>query len=210
MPDSDSLTNHKGESEMKDLSHFTFLSELFRYPYAEQLLHAVEWRNIVHKYDPGLIRYLDPFIQMLENKTPEYCQEYFVSTFYVQPVCCLDIGYVLFGEDYRRGEFMANLSREHRLAGNDRGTELPDHLPVLLTLLPKMSDQELAEELIFSLMIPALHEMIDGFRKDGNVYRDLLRLLVAVLERDFPESKYERFSFRREKRSEVTTAETKD
>lgn len=183
---------------MKGLSHYTVLAKLFRYPSDDLRKYTGRWKSIISKYDQGLSSYLEPFIEMIDNKTLEYQEEYFVSTFYVTPLCCLDIGYVLFGEDYRRGEFMANLSREHRLAGNEYSTELPDHLPVLLTLLPKMKDADLAEELAYSLMIPALHEMINTFKTDGNVYKDLLRLLAAVMEKDFPESKYEKFTFRKE------------
>lgn len=208
MPDLDLLTSHKGEYDMKDLSHYNTLAKLFNYPSVEMKRYTGEWRSIIMKYDPGLSSYLEPFIEMIDNKTLEYREEYFVSTFYVTPLCCLDIGYILFGEDYRRGEFMANLSCEHRLAGNDCGTELPDHLPVLLTLLPKMKDARLAEELAFSLMIPALNEMIYTFRTDGNVYKDLLRLLAAIMVKDFPDSKYEKFTFRKgEQQKEMADAD---
>ena len=65
-------------------------------------------------------------------------QEYYISTFDVQAICFLDIGYVLFGEDYKRGIFLVNIKKEQIKAGNDCGSELPDHLPNILTLLPKM------------------------------------------------------------------------
>jgi len=192
---------------MKDLSHYTSLAGMFRYPSEDLRKHTHEWRNVILKYDPELAGDLVLFIAHLNKKKTEYQQEYFVSTFYVQPLCCLDIGYVLFGEDYRRGQFMANLKMEHRLAGNDCGTELPDHLPVLLTLLPKLSDADFAEELVFSLMVPALNEIIAGFKADNNHYKGLLRIVKSIMEKDFPDSKFERFQFKKRIVKKQTTTE---
>lgn len=191
---------------MKDRSHYTFLAELFRYPSEDSCNHICEWRRIVGSYDPELAGYLEPFIEHVEYHTYEQRQEYFVNTFYVQPLCCLDIGYVLFGEDYRRGEFMANLKMEHRLAGNDCRTELPDHLPVLFTLLPKLADDNFAEELVVSLMIPAVAEMITEFRTDKNYYKDLLRIVLFIMEKDYHDSKFEKFRFEKRNKEKRTAA----
>jgi nitrate reductase molybdenum cofactor assembly chaperone len=202
---------------MKDLSHYTLLAELFRYPSEKMKEHAAESRKIIRNYDPELISLLDPFTIHLAGTTVEYQQEYFVSTFDVQPLCCLDIGYTLFGEDYRRGQFMANLKAEHRKAGNECGTELPDHLPVIMRLLPKLKDQSFAEELVFSLVVPAINEIIAGLRNDTNYYRGLLRIVATIMEKDFPGSGLERFVFpekiknkKQEKASpeKVTSADT--
>jgi nitrate reductase molybdenum cofactor assembly chaperone len=192
-----SQTNQKGDYRMKDLGHYSILAEMFGYPSELGDPRTGDWRNIVMKYDPELSRYLEPFINHIDNHTIEYRQEYFVSTFDVQPLCCLDIGYVLFGEDYRRGQFMANLRMEHRNAGNDCGKELPDHLPVILNLLPKLADEKFAEEIVWSLLIPAVEEMIAGFRSDDNHYKGLLRIILAVMNRDFPASEFERFPVRK-------------
>lgn len=183
---------------------------MFRYPSEKLKDHSDEWRKIIRKYDPELIRLLDPFTGHLAGKKLEYQQEYFVSTFDVQPLCCLDIGYTLFGEDYRRGQFMANLKAEHRKTGNACGTELPDHLPVIMTLLPKLKDESFAEELVFSLVSPALHEIIAGFRSNDNYYKDLLSIVVTIMDKDFPESSFERFVFpekRKNKKKETTRPE---
>lgn len=182
---------------MTELNHYISLAEMFRYPSEDLQKYAGEWSKIIRGYDPELMLYLDPFLRHVKNESIECQEEYFVSTFYVQPMCCLDIGYVLFGEDYRRGQFMANLNMEHRLAGNERGTELPDHLPVLLTLIPKLQDKEFAEELVVSLIVPALNELIAGFRTDENLYKGLLRIVLKIMEKDFPDSKFERFQIKK-------------
>jgi len=72
---------------------------------------------------------------------------------------------------------------------------LPDHLPNILTLLPKLGERKLAEELVCSLMIPALHKMINDFQSNDNIYKELLMILVSIMETDFPDSEFEKFSF---------------
>jgi nitrate reductase molybdenum cofactor assembly chaperone len=177
---------------MKDLSHYGLLAELFRYPSSDLKNYIGTWEEIIAGYDPGLARKLDPFIAHIKEQTLSYQQEYYVGTFDVQAMCFLDIGYVLFGEDYKRGVFLVNIKKEQIKAANDCGSELPDHLPNILTLLPKMKDPDLAEELIYSLLIPAVHTMILRFRSQNNVYKGLLELLMTIMESDYPFSTYEK------------------
>ena len=72
-------------------------------------------------------------------------QELHTRTFDVQSLTTLDIGYVLFGDDYKRGALLSNLNQEHSRAENDCRGELADHLPNLLRLIPKLKDQDLLE-----------------------------------------------------------------
>ena len=105
----------------------------------------------------------------------------------------MDIGYILFGEDYKRGEFLVNLAKEHKKAENDCGVELADHLPNLLNLIDKTKDKKFAEELAYCLMIPAIKEMLKTFVDKGNIYKNTLELLLIVLEKDFGALEYEQF-----------------
>ena len=188
---------------MKDLTHYKLLAEMFRYPSDDLKTYSGKWRNIISVYNPELILKLDPFTTHINEKTLFFQQEYYISTFDVQAMCFLDIGYILFGEDYKRGFFLVNIKKEQIKACNDCGSELPDHLPNILTLLPKIKDQELAEELIYSLLIPAIHEMIFKFRNGSNLYKGLLEILVTLMETDYPDSTYERFNFGRRKKTDL-------
>ena len=93
-------------------------------------------------------------------------QELFTRSFEVQAITTLDIGYVLFGEDYKRGELLANLNREHREAGNNCDVELADHLPNMLRLLGKLTKKELQQEMIQELVAPAVQRMQQEFDPD--------------------------------------------
>ena len=48
-------------------------------------------------------------------------QEVFTRSFDVQSITTLGVGYVMFGDDYKRGEMLVNLNRELRDAGIDPG-----------------------------------------------------------------------------------------
>lgn len=190
-----SWKNLNVDYDMKDLTHYTVLAELFRYPTTGMNTYSVEWRNIIDRYNPELTLKLEPYIDHIQEKNLSFQQEYYISTFDVQAVCFLDIGYILYGEDYKRGVFLVNIKNEQDKAGNDCGCELADHLPNILTLLPKLQDTKLAEELIYSILIPTLHEMIAKFRANTNLYKGLLEILVAIMEADYPILGYERFIF---------------
>jgi len=188
---------------MKDLIHYKLLAEMFKYPSDDLKTYSDKWCEIIASYDPELILKLALFTTHINEKPLNFQQEYYIKTFDVQAICFLDIGYVLFGEDYKRGVFLVNIKKEQLKAGNDCGSELPDHLPNILTLLPKIEDTELAEELIYSLLIPAIHELILKFSDTGNLYKGLLEILVRIMETDYPYSAFERFNFNVRKKSDL-------
>ncbi len=168
---------------------------MFRYPSDNLKAYPEKWKDVISLHDASLTPKLDLFITHINERPLSFQQEYYISTFDVQAMCFLDIGYVLYGEDYKRGIFLVNIKKEQIKAENDCGSELPDHLPNILTLLPKISDPDLAEELIYSLLIPALHELILKFRDANNLYKGLLEILVRIMETDFPFSAFEKFTF---------------
>ncbi len=203
MPASDSLRNQIAGYNMKILEHYTLLAEMFRYPSAIQKDYINAWHRLILSYDAGLLQKLYPFILHIQGNKLAVQEEYYISTFDVQAVCFLDIGYVLFGEDHHRGIFLSHIKREQEKAGNDCGRELPDHLPNMLTLLPKVTDPELAEELIYSVLIPAVNEMIISFGPGENVYKGLLEILSGIMKMDYPVSGFEQFTSNRKTMSKA-------
>jgi len=180
---------------MKNLKHYAALAEVFRYPAPQRENFIEGWQEIIWNIVPELNPKLETFIKHIQKKTIAAQQEYYIATFDVQALCFLDIGYVLYGEDYNRGVFLANMKKEQKNAGNDCGSELPDHLPNMLALLPKLKNKVFAEELVVSMMIPALEQMIKSFQTDGSVYKGMLEVLLRIMESDFPDSEFEKFNF---------------
>jgi len=135
-------------------------------------------------------------------------EEIYTRTFDVQAISTLDVGYILFGDDYKRGELLANLNREHIKFENNSSTELADHLPNLLLLLSKHDEDDFKNDLVGLIIKPALKKIIDEFetvniekknkvyqkhhktiiqqeKKYGTVYQSILKSLLMILEMDF-------------------------
>lgn len=145
---------------MKD--QYLALALLLDYPsegFPEEFRRAHETlRGIQPKAAVHTARFLD----FLPDDLHEI-QELFTRSFDVQAITTLDIGYVMFGDDYKRGELLVNMSREHAEAGNPCGGELPDYLPNVLRLLPVLKDRDLAQDLARELIFPAVRKMISEF-----------------------------------------------
>ena len=182
------------KKEIKKMNHYTLLAELFTYPEQENLVGAIPLvKKIVNEkyelYNDKIAR----FSTFVNTHSIDEQREYYIRTFDVQALCYLDIGYILFGEDYKRGAFLVNLRNEHINAGNECGCELADHLPNMLKLLPKIKDRAFAEELAYSIMIPALKEILKNFKDESNVYKTTLELLLCIMESDFKNLNYKQF-----------------
>lgn len=151
---------------------------------------------------------LEPFTEFVRFASLDDMQELHTRTFEVQAITTLDLGYLLFGDDYKRAELLVNLSREHTTFGNDCGYELADHLPNVIRLIAKMPDEEIRHELVEKLICPGLKKMIDEFdplslgkknevyirhhktliempREYGTLYQRPLIVLLEVIKQDF-------------------------
>ena len=181
---------------MADFNHYTVLAELFRYPSEKLIDDALKAISVLSSDYPDEAEIVKEFIENFSALTLHQRQEYYIKTFDIQAVCFLDVGYVLFGEDYKRGDFLVQMKEEQRKANNDCGVELSDHLPNVLTLLPKAS-KSFSEELIATICIPALDEMIDKFKMQ-NAYLELLRMLQNVMKKDTKGTNYKPFIIKRE------------
>jgi nitrate reductase assembly molybdenum cofactor insertion protein NarJ len=163
-------------------AHYCQLAELFDFPGPEfcgkgrALLESL--RESHPEAAPALAEFLDGFPETTLDQ-----QELHTRTFDIQCITSLEIGYVLFGDDYKRGAILSNLNREHNLAENDCRGELADHLPNLLRLLPKLGDDELRQEMVSELLLPALTRMEKEFEpsrieKKNAAYRKHYKTLI--------------------------------
>ena len=148
---------------MENRLHYRLIASLFEYPDAAFPERVAQVKAFLDGAYPTAAEALGKFLEYLPADDPVAMQELFTRSFDVQAIATLDLGYVLFGDDYKRGELLANLNREHIAANNDCGTELADHLPNLLRLMSVLRDEELIEDLAYAIVGPALLEMIGEF-----------------------------------------------
>jgi len=190
-------------------AHYSNMAELMDFPGPGFAARGRVLLDFLRKNYPDAADEVELFLDALPQRTLDL-QELHTRTFDVQAVTTLGTGYVLFGDDYKRGALLSNLNREHNEADNDCGGELADHLPNVLRLIPKLKDQDLLEELVEQILVPALMLMIREFDPeriakknasyqkhyktlidpaggcDSTIYRLALEAVLKVLARDFP------------------------
>lgn len=199
---------------MNDRFQYTSLANLFRYPkegYQEQVNDCAK---ILSEDYPEAFKEMKPFLDIINKKDIHEIEEIFGRTFHIQAICYLDLGYVLYAEDYKRGDFLVHMKDEQRKVGNDCGEELADNLPNVLQLLSMIPDKEFLQELTVKMIIPALKKMLEEFDlsrielktkimkkkqkviiqenlEHKNIYQFAIQTVLSVLEKDFEGIKYE-------------------
>jgi nitrate reductase assembly molybdenum cofactor insertion protein NarJ len=177
------------ESSDTLIANYELLADLFIYPefesYKDKItgIHQYLLKNI-----PEAAVAMNLFMEFIESATLTDMQELYLRSFDVQAITTLDIGFILFGEDYKRGQLLVNLNREHREAGNLCHTELSDHLPNVLRLLSKMKDEVMRNEIATRLVMSAVVKMTEEFtpekiRKKDEIYKKHQKTILDFSEK---------------------------
>lgn len=148
------------------LKHYTLLASIFDYPDDDFSIKVAKVKEFLSGHSPLAAGEFHSFADHMMAMDLLSQQELFIRSFDVQSLTTLDIGYILFGDDYKRGELLVNLNREHKAVNNDCGTELADYLPNVLRLIPLIRDSIFLAEFVQKILAPALFFMIRSFDKD--------------------------------------------
>ncbi|HSP13578.1 MAG TPA: hypothetical protein VLV78_02370 [Thermoanaerobaculia bacterium] len=103
-------------------------------------------------------------------------EELYTTTFDLNPVATLEVGWHLWGEQYERGRFLSDLRALQATLGIDSGCELPDHLTVLLPTIAASDNAELRAH-----CGKAIEKILKPLEEHGNPYRHLLRVALSAL-----------------------------
>ncbi|MBI4166316.1 MAG: nitrate reductase molybdenum cofactor assembly chaperone [Acidobacteria bacterium] len=155
-------------------------AKLLEYPGGEYVETAELCRRAVGHCSDEAERKLGEFQSRLEGRTAEQLQELFVQTFDLNPVCVLEVGWHLYGDNYDRGAFLVKTREQLRRHGVAESTELPDHLTHVLALLARMEPEE-ASTFAAQSVIPALDKMLAGITGKASPYEFLLSALRQTL-----------------------------
>ncbi len=170
-----------------ELNQYRLLSTLFDYPnenYKKQMKEVAA--ALGTKYPTASVE-LEALLKLLPSDIYEL-QELYTKSFEVQAVTSLEIGYVLYGDDYTRGEVLSNLNAEHKAVKNDCGGELADHLGNVLRLIPMMKDQKLLTDLARLMVAPAVENMMKEYSPASMEQKDKLykKQYKTLIIPDFP------------------------
>ena len=184
------------------------IANLFVFPQKEDYVDKVkDVQQYLNKILPEVGKMLQPFTDVISTVSRYELEDLYLRTFEVQSITTLDIGYVVFGDDYKRGELLVNLNKEHQKYNIDCSGELADNLSNVLKLINVLEDSILLNDLINKLVAPALTRMIQGFGDDQllakekvyikhhktlldkhesfTIYKHALFTLYKVLDHDF-------------------------
>ncbi len=199
---------------MSKLTHYAHFSALFSYPTEEFPGQVRALAMLLDGRYPEAASSLWDFAAILpptdtvEGEALDDIRELYTRSFEVQAITTLDVGYVAFGDDYKRAELLVNLNREFREVQIDCGVELPDHLGNLLRLLAVWKDEALVVEFVTEILHPSIEQMhldfgpaqmeqrnklyrkhhktlISMSEEHGTAYRGPLAALIAVVRQDF-------------------------
>ena len=124
---------------------------------------------------------LGDFWRDLSGVSTEHAQELYSRSFDLSPVCAPYASVHLFSaESFKRAELMTGLIAAYVRVGFDRGTELPDHIALLLQCAPRLDADEW-DDLAALVLTPALEKMGEALAKAGSPWRHATRAAQALL-----------------------------
>jgi nitrate reductase delta subunit len=156
------------------------LGALLRYPDRGYLDRVKNCCEQCREGYPEVARRLSNLAGELRGKPVEELQELYTQTFDLNPVCSLEVGWQLYGEEYTRGRFLVAMRERLRQHGVRESTELPDHLTHLMPLLDRLEPKE-AREFTEEFAGPAVKKMLAAFQSKNNPFQELLLAVEAFL-----------------------------
>ncbi|TNE76684.1 MAG: hypothetical protein EP333_02250 [Bacteroidetes bacterium] len=195
-------------------NQYKHIAEVFRYPMEGYRLRMEDCYNYLLAEYPKAAEKFESFVEYVRSHSDFEIEEIFGKTFHIQAICYLDIGYVLFAEDYKRGEFLVQMKKEQEKLNNDCGEELADNLPNVLSLMAILPDEEFLSEFGERVMKPAIKKMLQEFEEsrmelkdkvrrkkqkvvlmeeveNKNIYQNAIEALQLVVNTDFNENRFD-------------------
>jgi nitrate reductase delta subunit len=157
------------------------LASTVAYPRSGYTEHLEDCARVLSREYPEAAQILQPFVELARRSSLEELEELYTLTFDINPVCCLEVGWQLFGEEYARGAFLVDMRQTLRDCGVLESTELPDHLGHVLAALERMPSQA-ARDLANNAALPALDKMIQGLDGKENPFERVLKAIRTVVQ----------------------------
>lgn len=165
---------------------YAWFAEILDYPSPALAAQVRDWVRALAGECSEAAEWVSRFQTQQARMTLSELQELYTATFELQPDCTPNLGYHLFGNDSRRNMFLAQLKQRMERHQVAMGSELPDHLSLILRLLERQDSDEERSTLIADCLVPAVSRMVEVLeqRHARNAYEDALRALLVVLQKE--------------------------
>ena len=170
---------------MNAKSIYERFAKLFEYPGEDYRANAEQCLAALRRERSEAAASLDEFCAPIRSLNTDELRELFTRTFDLNPMCTLEIGWQLYGEDYQRGEFLVKMREQLREYDLRESGELPDHLSHALVLLAHLEPEE-AAEFAGGYLLPALDKMRTSWREGRNAFAALLESAFLRLRSEYP------------------------
>lgn len=157
------------------------LGTTLAYPRDGYLTRVFECRDLLHGGNSEAGAAICAFCEATASLNETELQELYTQTFDLNPVCSPEVGWHIYGEQYRRGRFLVQARELLKIVGIEERGELPDHLMSLLPAVARLEPQDAA---IFAgtYLIPAVDKMLSGLEGKANPYEYILKAVRSVLQ----------------------------
>ena len=170
---------------MNEPTLYAELATLFGYPQPGYHQHARQCLDAIGVAPTPAVSQFREFCDGIVYLNCEELQELFTRTFDLNPLCTLEMGWQLYGEDYARGALLVKMREQLRESGVPETGELPDHLSHALALLAKLDGEE-AQEFASVYVLSAIDKMRKAWKEHRNAYACLLEATFELLRSRFP------------------------
>ncbi len=175
-----------------DWSPLAQLAPLLVYPTRELPSQLPLLRALFEASGEPMAPELEVALSRLAELTFHELEELYTQIFDLNPVCTLEVGWHLYGEQYERGRFLVRTRDLLMSVGQGEAGELPDFLPTLLLALPRLEAERAVG--LAAYLVPALRKMCDAFGDEkqageaAQLYLPILRAVRAGLEARVPKA----------------------
>ena len=128
---------------------------------------------------PEVCALLKAFQSAIAEKDIGQLQELYTNAFDLRPECTPNLGYHMFGDDARRGIFLVELKERMEAHGIPLGTELADHISLVLRYLDVAGEDR--APVVEECLLPSVSRMAEVLTQSGNPYEYALGALLALL-----------------------------
>ena len=156
------------------------LGAALAYPRDGYRARLVECRDQLVGGEPEAAAAVGAFCEATADLDDTELEELYTRTFDLNPVCTPEVGWHIYGEQYRRGRFLVQARELLKVVGIEERGELPDHLMSLLPAVARLQPEDAA---LFAgtYLVPAIDKMLVGLEDKDNPYEQILRAIRLVL-----------------------------
>jgi nitrate reductase delta subunit len=159
---------------------YALLAEALRYP-APGRIEVLE-AGLMEMPGGGIKKAMSAFVERIQGLSLGEWEELYTHTLDLNPSAAPYLGFQMWGDSYKRGNFMAHLNHQIKQMGIDKDGELPDHLVPALRYLGAVSERDSAPSSeLLEILAPAVKKMRKALRKSDPV-NPYLYLFEAILQ----------------------------